>query len=337
MRTIIHGKLFSTFIAQQPARIPVGDVYENERWTSFWSFLKSKADVILYGIDSLSEPDMIMLNNLTTGRGETTIQFIDNPISSYKNKVKCDEPLTFFCMDEASEFDQKKYREKNGYLFAFNNDILNVWERLSLIPLKLIYPIRKEVNNVEGFISWAKLGDYLTPFTDAVLVDNYILNDASLVPSNLEKILCELDKATPVPYNLTILTYLGDGNNRIDGDKAFESLREMKQRLNLKFKMELVLAPRTFKEHDRQIITNYIRIKSGDSFNYFNSHGSVITHGTEIVFGSLADVGERNSAFATLTDISEKIEKIKQNHADSVFGGCKNLLLLRKRTLGKLI
>jgi len=326
MHTIIHGNLFSTFIAQQPERIPLGTEYENDLWNSFWSFLKSKTNLTLYEIQELSDFDEIMLAQLSTGRGDTIIKYEERPFSAYKYKVKCDEPLTFFCIKEESEIIRKKYRKKNGYIFAFREDLMETWDKLSLLSLKCIHPIRKNVQVDDGFMSWSKLGDYLTPFTDAVFIDNYIFNDPSLIPSNLEQILVELDRATPVKYNLTILTFHG-ADNKVNGQQSYDVLKEIKQRNSLKCNIELVLAPRMLKEHDRQIITNYIRVKSGDSFNYFNSRGEIVTRGTEISFGSLVNEVERDVAMCTLGYVAEKIDEIKERHSNSVFGECNNMLL----------
>jgi hypothetical protein len=286
----MHGKLLSAFIATQPERIPLGTAYDNARWNSFWEFIKSKTDLTLSQTDGLNDLDKMMLTQLSSGRGDTNIGFSDKAFSCYKNKVKCDEPLTFYCINEENETNRKKYRDKNGYLFAFDNDLLATWEQFSLLPLKLKYPIRKSIEqDKDAFTSWSKLGDYLTPFTDVVLIDNYILNDASLIPSNLEKILVELDKATPVKYNLSIFTFEG-GRDKLDGKKAYDGLKEIKMRLNLKCDIELILANRAVKEHDRGIFTNYLCIRSGDSFNYFNSKGEIITHGTDLNFGSMANL-----------------------------------------------
>ncbi len=183
----------------------------------------------------------------------------------------------------------------------------------------------------DGFSSWARLGEYLTPFTDVVIVDGYIFSDSSLVPSNLEQIIVELDKATPVKFNLTILSFAGEGIKKIDGQTEYDNLQALKQRLNLKCDIELIFTPREMKEHDRHIITNYIRIKSGDSFNYFNSKGEVITKGTEISMGSMVNEVEREVGMVTLREVARKVDEIKDKHPDRFFGGCKNQLLVKAK------
>lgn len=331
MNTIIHGNILSSFIASQPERIPLGTEYDNARWNSFWEFIKSKTNVMLFQTNQMSDLDKVMLTQLSTGRGDTKIQYSDKPFSCHKNKIKCNEPLSIYCLEEASEVNKNKYRNKNGYLFAFKDDLLSTWEQLSLLPLKLKYSVRKSNEyKQQSFLSWSKLSDYITPFTDVVLVDNYILNDPSLIPSNLEKIMLELDKATPVKYRFSIFTFEG-GRDKLDGQAAFNNLMEIKQRLQLKCDLELIIASRAVKEHDRGIFTNYLTIRSGDSFNYFDSNGNIITHGTDITFGSMANIDERDVAMATLAEVATKIDEIKERNKDLVFGSCKNLLLSKAK------
>ncbi|MCU4177322.1 hypothetical protein [Carboxylicivirga sp. N1Y90] len=327
MNTTLHGNIFSAFIASQPERIPLGTEYDNARWNSLWEFLKSKTDLTVYETNNLNDIDNVMLTQLSTGRGETQIQYSDKPFSSHKFKIKCNGSSSVYCIDETDPNNQKKYRSKNGYIFAFKDDLLATWEQLSLLPLKLKHPVRKSVEQKsDGFTSWSKLADYLTPFTDVVMIDNYILNDPSLIPSNLEKILEELDKATPVKYRLTIFTFEG-GRDKLNGQATYDSLKEIKQRLQLKCEIELILANRAVKEHDRGIFTNYLTIRSGDSFNYFDSTGNIITHGTDITFGSMANTDEREATMATLAEVADKRSEIIEKNSDLVFGDCKNQLL----------
>lgn len=328
MNTILNGNLLSTFLASQPERIPLGTEYENKRWNSLWEFLKCKTNLKLYNTEQLSELNKLMLTTLCSGRNETTVCNIDKPFSSHNNKIKCENPLTYFCLNEKNDTSRNKYRNKNGYLFAFNDELFASWERLSLLPLKNKYSVRRGLEQMpQNFTSWSILENYLTPFTDAVIIDNYLLSDPSLIPSNFEKILVELDKATPVKYRLSIYTYNGGDIRPLIGKVVFDSILEIKKRLQLKCDIELIVAKGKAKEHDRGIFTNYLTIRSGDSFNYFNSKNEIITNGTDITFGSMADIDERDAAFITLSELGEKIEKIKSKNPEIVFENCNNQLI----------
>jgi len=331
MNTILHGNILSVFFSNQPERIPIGSEYDNARWNSFWEFIKSKTNLSLYQIDELSNIEKLMLTQLSSGRGNTTLSTSDKPFSSHNNKVKCSNPLSIFCIEENNEANRKNYRTKNGYIFAFKDDLLTEWEKVSLLPLKLRLSVRKGVaKNQNTFISWTQLSNYLTPITDVVIVDNYILSDQSLIPSNIEKIMEELNKATPVKFRLTIFTFEGD-KHKLDGQETYRILSEIKVRLNLKCEIELIISNRLNKEHDRCIFTNYLTIRSGDSFNYFSSDGTIITHGTDITFGSMANIDERNTSMLTLAEISKKVDRIKDGKAGQFFGSCENQLLIKAR------
>lgn len=104
-------------------------------------------------------------------------------------------------------------------------------------------------------------------------------------------------------------------------------MEEIKQRNELNFALELVIADRVFKEHDRGIFMNYHVIRSGGSFNYFNSAGKSITS-TDITFSSMENVNERAQVKKTLKEVNDKIEVIKAKKSTThVFGECKNRLL----------
>ena len=328
METFIDGIILSDFFENRPQRTPIGNEYDNERWDSFWKFLKSETDLQINNPNKLSNNHKLFYSSLTTGRGETKISTTEKAFDSvYKNKIKSKSPFSFFCINEDNEQQQKKYNSKNGYLIGFLKDYISKWERLKLLQLSKVLPVRK---NIEGalFSKWEILGEYLTPFTDAVLVDNYIFSDESLILSNFEQILIQLDCATPVKYNLTIVTF--EGNKiKLNGPLLFKQLHDIKIKNQLKCDIGLVLATRKVKEHDRGIFTNYLRIMTGDTFNYFNSRNAIIT-GTDISFHSLANPDNMHAARAALSSVkNNSINHIVQNFKDThVFGNLKNQLLI---------
>ena len=316
----------------------MGDELENERWSSFFTFLKKMTDLIIYNKDALDANYMIFFNELTTGRGDTRINVIEKKISAQEEVIKEKYPFSFYCISEEDQQKRDWYVRENGYLIGFYDDYLKKWESFKLLFKKIVLPVRKNIADKGNvFYSWSLLSNYLSPFTDVVIVDSYLFSRKypfsrkELVSSNLEKILLELDNATPVKYNLTIYSYEGYGVQKLDRlgkNEIYDIVLEIKQRLKLKCSLELVFVPGKYKEHDRVIQTNYLNIRSGDSFNYFDSQGKVITKGTDIVFGSMADPDIRNAANIALANVSEGVRYAKKNFLGSlVFGGCENRLL----------
>ena len=70
---------------------------------------------------------------------------------------------------------------------------------------------------------------------------------------------------------------------------------------------------RKLKEHDRGIFTNFLRLKSGDSFNFLNSQGEVITN-TEIDIYPLTNHMLNKVNKITLESIERKINKSEEKN-----------------------
>lgn len=327
MKTVIDSKILFEFFHDQPDQFPIGDLEENRIWTAFFTFLRCETDVIVYNFKDLRLEDEIFINNLTTGRGHTKIILDEKKINHQNFKLKSDKPLTFYCLSEELEENRQNFLKKNGYLIAFDDDYLEKWKKLRFLNQSL--SVRKKYSE---FIKWTQLKNFLFPFTDVIIIDRYIFSDSSLIDSNILEILKNLDAATPLPYNLTIFTIEErDQRKRIDYRIIEGKLIAYKQKYNLKYNFEIIITPYSIeKEHDRNILTNYIKIFSGDSFNYFNSNGEIITN-TEIQFASLAIEDKFLSAKNILRDIAMTINDIKKNNSENyVFGKCKNQLLILK-------
>ena len=74
---------------------------------------------------------------------------------------------------------------------------------------------------------------------------------------------------------------------------------------------------KSYAEHDRTICTNYFRVYSGDTFNYFNATGEKVTKGREIHYSSFANMENHNLAFQLIADIQNNLKALP---TDSVEG-----------------
>lgn len=327
METIIDGTILLDFFGSQPKQIPIGTEEENQLWNSFWSFLKSKTNLDVRNYDPKDDSQGAFFKCLTTGRGDSKITISNASPIHNEGVVISKKPSSFYCLNEDSEADKKLMEDKNGFVVAFQETYKKHWAQLSLLNRDKTLSVRKDAYiKTNEFSSWSQLGGYLSKFTDVVMVDNYIFSSNELIPSNFEKILIELSKATPVRFNLTIYTFEGV-KYKLDGQKLKHNLKNFIKKNKIKCKFQLVIADNRVKEHDRGIFTNYIRIKSGDSFNYFNSQGEVISKGTDIDFISLIEPNERNATRNVLSKVNENIKELIERKATSVFGKCNNLLL----------
>jgi hypothetical protein len=167
------------------------------------------------------------------------------------------------------------------------------------------------------FASWDRLYDFITPITDILIIDPYILKNNESSPDildvNLYKILEILCHHSRVKVCIVIV-YNPDHVNY-----DLQTVRDnIKNRLApLLEKQPCVTLISTYKEHDRTIITNYRRI-TGNTFAYWDSRGRRITKGKEIWIRSLA----RRDYHENMLEAIEDIQSIIDNAPDdkSFFG-----------------
>lgn len=322
LNTILDYTIFDHFTKNQPAKIPSGSEEENEYWNSFWKYLKQGTDLV---ITNFNDEQNIFLNQLTTGRKETKI----NTEFRFKKPHKCKFPKeqnirTVFFLNEPLENDRIKYRINNGFLFGFQEDYHDAWKSLYFFGKYKVLPVRKSAKI--NFKSWAQLSDYILPFTDMIVVDNYMF-DESLWDHNLFRIIKEFSKKTNVKFNLLLVSFAK--RDQLSSYKDIHQVIKKKLLENqVQCNLSIILAREFFKEHDRGIFTNYLRIKSGDSFVYFDKNGDFITKGTDIDFHSLAEPDKFNAAKAALFHIAEIVEKLKTHPEKDkrLFGDLKNNL-----------
>lgn len=334
MYTIIDSAILDDFFSSIPQPIPLGDIKDVNCWNSFWTFIQSETDLSIQNHNAdknYNNPYFQFYTQMTKGRGDSKIAFEKEKFAKpFKSEFRVDNPYTFYCINEEDEMEQSKYKRKNGLLIAFKNDYKKQWSDLKILNKYKEIPVRKNYSG-KIFKSWHELGDYLLPFTDIVLADNYLLSDYSLVESNLKPLLLQLDKATPVKYNLTIITYEDqiDKKYKRDGTQEYEKLNSFKLENQLNCNLSFVMNKGSaLREHDRGIFMNYLRITSGDSFNYFNSKNEIITNGTDIQFKSMALPESFNSAKAALENLAAIVSKMKKNYPTThTFGTLENRLL----------
>ena len=329
METIIYGAILLDFFKSQPKQIPFGTEEDNLIWNSFWSYIKSKTDLDVRNY----KPDDIFheafFKHLTTGRGDSKIVIGNESPIHKEGVVLAKKPSTFYCINGDDESNKEIVENNNGFIISFLNNYKKQWERLSLVNHNKTLSVREDAYIKSNTLkSWDELDNYLTKFTDAVIVDNYIFSHNDLIPSNFEKILVQLNKATPIKFNLTIYTFEGD-KTKLNGSILMRKLDSIIEEHNINCNIQLIIADRKVKEHDRGIFTNYLRIKSGDSFNYFDSQGRVKTNGTDIAFASMTEPNERAAAMNVLYEVNENIKYLKERKVliPFIYGECDNRLL----------
>jgi hypothetical protein len=159
----------------------------------------------------------------------------------------------------------------------------------------------------KDFKSWEDIGIFNRPFSSIVIVDRYMFKgpeiggNYGLFEYNLKKIIGALFKNQSQKTNLTFIYQINPFVSRTNQNydegpdiiklkqkvkNAVKSLNRHCPEPNINF----IAVPKgkISDDHDRHIITNYLRIKSGDTLVYFDSQGDIITHSNEFDIYSMA-------------------------------------------------
>lgn len=233
---------------------------------------------------------------------------------------------------------------KNG-IYLLNDEAVN---KIKKIKSVLIGSLSEEVetlekliiNNDYSFHSEKNIGTDITtlshlnildlPFTTLVIVDRYIFKgpeiggNISLYEYNLDKILKQicLNK-----FGTATLIFIYQVNVSVPRNNPLYDEGPNIERLSAKIKkvvpkhcpspdLLFIGVPAGFidDEHDRYILSNYLRIKSGDSLVYFNSVGEIKTDSQSADYYSLAYRQYRSFNNRLVDKLNQICNVVLQNH-----------------------
>ena len=177
------------------------------------------------------------------------------------------------------------------------------------------YSFEKEFQ-VRQLKGWDFLDNYVTPTTDIIVVDQYICSDTNLYEFNIYALIGKLcRKVHNSPVNIIIFTLPSNYNRitRYDFTPDWSAIRA-KIKANIKRitgvdpKVTFVLC-RSMNEHDRTVFTNYQYLSSGDTLNYFDSQGRVISNGRFLRIASVAKREHYDAAMSFIDDMQSIIDR----------------------------
>lgn len=246
------------------------------------------------------------LKVLSDGVGNKKIKFLDEKFPS--RNLKSNSHKTFDIEQLLSVYfinneDIQKLRAKEDLLIA------DVGEEMQMFKLLFLnnndYKFEKKLRIGYGFDHWSNFRDFYTPHMDIIIVDNYILDDKSLIYTNLKGII-ENSIITDCRKVLNIIIF-------IKGDKLNISISELRTIINPIVNVKYTDDPKItivkhYSEHDRTILRNMLRVYSGDSFNYFLANGTKTTNGKEIHLTSIADKENYDLYLNALNDLQKTID-----------------------------
>jgi Ni/Co efflux regulator RcnB len=192
-----------------------------------------------------------------------------------------------------------------------------------------------------GFKKWGDLSKYVTPLTDIIIIDRFIADDPSTFEHNLLAMLKTLHFKKVSRTNIILLTdqlkIAGTIPQLIEKmKKAVASVSGCQASVTVVTWRHMKRADRqaqphlkNFQEHDRTLITNYSRWKSGDSFNnYFTSQSECITDSRDFDMYSLARRENFKNAKKIIDDINRYLAYCKSKNLDHIFGDRNSGLLV---------
>ena len=261
---IIDFSILVDFFVSKPFDILEGGTIEEQNyWNSLAHFLKSGSNVEIINFDSSNLIVLPLLNNLTTGRNQTTIKINDHNTKPYKNTFSTKNIFTICFLVEQDEKEILKYKKNNPFVIAFNQEYISIWKKVSRVNQKKTLPVREN-----AMVGIQKMSDFETIFvkaSDIIIFDNYIL-DLNLIESNLINLLETINQYSNEHLNVLIISnqYTAKPSLKECYNVLLDKINTKKIPLNLC----IAYTMSKLKEHDRHIITNDFRIKSGDSFNF---------------------------------------------------------------------
>jgi len=326
---IDSGVLLDLFSNKPKSLLEGGTNEENLLFHSILDLLKLKTNLQI-GCFNQNLPFNNYINILTSGRGESKLlEPLSNSVLSDIPNVDENVHSTYF--SEIEDEKCKILQNECGLMLSNIKDykvnickLLN-WDKPDKLPVR--------ISESKSLKCWEEICPFLLPTTDIIIYDNFILGaDDDTIESNLFKMIEVLAKSSAVKFNLLIIyKILFDKQTKktfpklIENEKAIKNfIEENKINCNL----GLIETDNEFKEHDRGIFMNYLRIYSGDSFNYFKQSGEIITK-TDIQFQYYSDPTNYIVSNAALKSINNIV--IKCSNTKKLFptftGDIKNRLL----------
>ena len=282
----------------------------------------------------------VWLRELGDGRGksEETDIFLTNkfPIRPIKSNSYNDWTrrglMSTYLIDDP---DVSKLKNKSCVLLGDVGEELDILTKLFCgldYEYHHLYDLRK------NFLSWEQLtkGNQLLPCTDIIISDRYFFNyQQEIVEYNLDRMLKALANNVKNRINVVVYTFYVQKNNKgiITGglvsfgkEKATTIIKNTLERVT-GIKPNVTFVCNNDKEmilHDRFVITNYRLLRSGDSFNYFDTSGKRITNGCSLDVDSLANHDTYVFIESLLEELQSSYDKIKKADESMIIGDRKS-------------
>ncbi|MGG7551043.1 hypothetical protein ACQ7CX_10525 [Chryseobacterium arthrosphaerae] len=183
----------------------------------------------------------------------------------------------------------------------------------------------------DSFISLRDL-----PINKIFIIDRYLFKgpeiggNISLFEHNIEKILKKLfeNRRSKIDiifvyqiHNKTISNTNKEYDNGPDKKKIVDRIKKLAHKHCPKPNICMIAVPkdRIKDEHDRHIITDYLRIKSGDTFTYFKSDGEIISKSLFIDLYSHGKKSYKDNSAILMSKINDYTNDCIEKYPDDIY------------------
>lgn len=210
-------------------------------------------------------------------------------------------------------------KDKGAVLIGGPGEEFDIFNHIFLFNNDYIFEKRLKIGSPE-FSKWSDLEKYACCVSDILFVDAYILSipddiDNNLIPflqSTVAKSKCKVNIVLYVNYDQVNISY-SDLSSKIR--KSIEAITGISPNFTL-IKVRDQRDVETYAEHDRTVFTNYTRVYSGDTYNYFRSDGKKKSKGREINLSSLANSENHKLALELINDIQKNLDELPAEAAE---------------------
>jgi hypothetical protein len=235
------------------------------------------------------------------------------------SKFNSQQLSSVYCLSRDSDPKMQARIQDGGLIIACEGQEIEVLSSLFFDSFQFTKDIFDEVS------SWADMGKYMSPCTDVVITDQYLLSSPEIYQQNIYSLLHILgSKSNNSKVNVIIFTLKSNYNKETktdfvpDWDEIYTKIRSCAGK-HSSFNVTFVTASKeTIEEHDRTIFTNYKMFASGDTYNYFNSNGEKITKGRWLHVHSTAIKNNESKAVKFLQDMQSIIGEIEKKGNDKL-------------------
>jgi len=347
MPAIYHSYIDAAFLKNHRKNKPMAssdefvESDEMKNWRAINEFLLLRTRITLFkqGIDAKDLQDanplaFALLNDYMQGKRKD-MTFIEK---SDEQLVNCRNVLSlFFFTDEVKlGFSPAAY----GFIKYDSGKVQKRWLDNPCKPRELLISGEQLVNN--QLQSWNDFSQFGLGTNSIVILDNYIFNNKFSVANNFVPLIRAFYPASlsDSPLDILVITkYLYAKNpDSLRTEHQEESLKNVydliekelvKGLTSRSFTLTIIQKKRALNNvHDRNIITNYLRIKVSNSLSFFDRKGRALM-ASDVTFDPLPHIARNGDE--THGDISlvflKRASEILNDQTNMVLGVSKNRLL----------